>query len=44
MADASEEHRARVAYVSQSSKLHPQLSAEELADYVSAFYPTWDGS
>ncbi len=43
MADASEEHRARVAYVSQNSKLHPQLSAEELADYVAAFYPTWDG-
>ena len=43
MAKASPEHRARVAYVSQSHALHPRLSAEELAYFVSHFYPSWDG-
>ncbi|MEM7587654.1 MAG: ABC transporter ATP-binding protein [Acidobacteriota bacterium] len=44
MADAPEAHRARVAYVSQNQQLHPQLCAEELADYVAHFYPKWDAA
>ncbi|MEM9408358.1 MAG: ABC transporter ATP-binding protein [Acidobacteriota bacterium] len=42
LSQAPEAHRARVAYVSQNAKLHPQLTAEELADYVGHFYPKWD--
>ncbi len=41
---AGESHRARVAYVSQNQTLHPQLSAEELAEYVAHFYPKWDAA
>ena len=40
---ADENHRARVAFVSQNQKLHPQLTGQEFAEYVSHFYPKWDG-
>lgn len=42
MRHASYAHRTRVAYVSQSPKLHPGMTIEQLGNYLRTFYPNWD--
>lgn len=39
---APREHRARIAYVSQTQQLHGWMTLAELSHYVAQFYPQWD--
>jgi len=34
--------RAKIAYVPQAQQLHGWMAAEDLCQYLSFFYPTWD--
>lgn len=36
-------HRSQVAYVSQTQQLHIALTLSEHCDYISHFYPAWNG-
>lgn len=36
------EHMARIGYVHQSGELSEWMTARQLLDYVSAYYPTWN--